>query len=79
MVKVCAKAGIGRKVGHKKRVFLQIFKNCLKIGKLLIVQDNFVKFIDVVRRNYVVKAFKWEMSDRRCTNTNKKAQYVYSP
>jgi hypothetical protein len=25
-VKVCAKAGIGRKVGHKKRVFLHIFK-----------------------------------------------------
>ena len=31
-VKVCAKAGIGRKVGHKKRVFVQIFKkNCLEI------------------------------------------------
>jgi len=26
VVKVCAKAGIGRKVGYKKRVFVQIFK-----------------------------------------------------
>jgi hypothetical protein len=32
-VKVCAKAVIGRKVGHKKHVFMQIFKKkCLEIG-----------------------------------------------
>ncbi len=28
-VKVCAKAGIGRKAGHKKRIFVQIFKKKL--------------------------------------------------
>jgi hypothetical protein len=53
-VKVCAKARIGRKVGYKKRVFVQIFKNnCLEIEKFLIVQGNFGRFIDVVLRNYV--------------------------
>jgi len=57
-VKVCAKARVGRKVGHKKRVFVQIFKIIVSIKKFLIVQGNFGKFIDVVRRNYVFKACK---------------------
>ena len=52
-VKVCAKARIGRKVGHKKRVFVQIFKKMSQNQKFLIVQGNFGKFIDVVRRDYV--------------------------
>jgi hypothetical protein len=52
-VKVCAKAGIGRKVGHEKRVFLQIFKKLSQNRKILIIQDNFVTFIDVLRRNFV--------------------------
>jgi hypothetical protein len=33
-------------------------------GKYLIVQGEFCKIIDVVRRNYVFQAFKWEMSDK---------------
>jgi len=51
--KVCAKAGIGRKIRHKKRVFVQIFKKMSRSGKFLIVQGNFGKFIDVVWVNYV--------------------------
>jgi len=48
-VKICAKAGIGRKVRHKKPVFMQIFKKKMsRIQKFLIVQGNFGKFIDVV-------------------------------
>jgi len=52
-VKVCAEARIGRKVGYKKRVLVQIFKKLSRNRKFLIVQGNFGKFIDVVRRNYV--------------------------
>jgi len=52
-VKVSTKAGIGRKVGHKKRIFVQIFKKLSRNRKFLTVQGNFGKFIDVVRRNYV--------------------------
>jgi len=37
-VKVCAKARIGRKVGHKKRVFVQIFRKIVSKSKFLIVQ-----------------------------------------
>ncbi len=63
-VKVCAKARIGRKVRHKKRVFVQIFKKMYRNRKFLIVQGNFGKFIDVVQGNYVFKACsKWEISD----------------
>jgi len=32
-VKVCAKAGIRRNVGHKKRVFVQIFKKILDCSR----------------------------------------------
>jgi hypothetical protein len=32
-------------------------------GERLVVQGNFCKIIDVVRRNYVFKACKWEMSN----------------
>ena len=48
---------------HKKRVFVQIFKKMSRIRKFLIVKGNFGKFIDVVRRNYVFKACKWEIPD----------------
>ena len=51
--KVCAKAGIGRKVRHKKHIFVQIFKKLSRNQKFLIVQGNFGEFIDVVRINYV--------------------------
>jgi hypothetical protein len=40
--KVCAKAGIGRKVGHKKRIFVQIFKKMSRNREFLIVRGNFV-------------------------------------
>jgi len=52
-VMVCAKVGIGRKVRHKKRVFVQIFKKMSRSRRFLIVQGNFGKFIDVVWGNYV--------------------------
>jgi len=39
---------------HKKRVFVQIFKKMSRNQKFLIVQGNFGKFIDVVRRSYVL-------------------------
>ena len=48
-VKVCAKAGIGRKMGHKKRIF-EIFKKMSRNRKFLIVQGESCKIIDVVRR-----------------------------
>ncbi len=50
VVKVCTKAGIGRRAGHKKRVFAQIFNNTVLKRKLLTVQVDFCKIIDVVRR-----------------------------
>jgi len=50
---ICVKAVIGGKVRHKKRVFVHIFKKMSRNRKFLIVQGNFGKFIDVVRRNYV--------------------------
>ena len=34
-VKVCVKARIGRKVEHKKRVFVQIFKNIGSKSKII--------------------------------------------
>ncbi len=34
-VKVCAKAGIGRKAGHKKTVFVQIFNKTVSEKKFL--------------------------------------------
>ncbi len=33
--KVCAKAGNGRKVGHKKHIFVQIFKKIVSNSKIL--------------------------------------------
>ncbi|MHC4479133.1 MAG: hypothetical protein ACYTEL_26205 [Planctomycetota bacterium] len=34
-VKVCAKAGIGRKAGHKKRRFVQIFNKTVSEKEIL--------------------------------------------
>jgi len=34
-VEVCIKAGIGRKAGHKKRVFMQIFSKIASEKKFL--------------------------------------------
>jgi len=34
-VKVCAKAGIGRKAGYKKSVFVQIFNKTVSEKKIL--------------------------------------------
>ena len=34
-VKVCTKARIGRKVGYKKRVFVQIFKKIVSKSEIL--------------------------------------------
>ena len=34
-VKVCTKAGIGRKAGHKKRGFVQIFNKTVSEKKIL--------------------------------------------
>ena len=48
-VAVCAKVGIGRKVGHKKRVFLQICDKTASKTKSLTVQGDFDKIIDVER------------------------------
>jgi hypothetical protein len=53
VVKICANARIGRKVRHKKHVFVQIFKKMSRSRKFLMVQGNFGKFIDVVQGNYV--------------------------
>jgi len=50
---VRTKAGIRRKVRHKKRIFMQIFKKCLNIGNFLTAQGEFGKIIDIIRRNYV--------------------------
>ena len=38
----------------KKRVFMQIFSKTASKTKFLIVQGNFGKFIDVVRRKFVL-------------------------
>jgi hypothetical protein len=65
-VKVCAKARIRRKVRHKKRVLVQIFKKMSRNRKFLIVQGKIGKFIDLVQGNYVFKACKWEISVDRC-------------
>jgi len=35
-VKVCAKAGIGRKAGHKKYVFIRIFRKTASEKKFLV-------------------------------------------
>ena len=48
-------------VGHKKRIFVRIFKKMTRNRKFLIVQGNCCKFIDVVRINYVFCACKWEI------------------
>jgi hypothetical protein len=66
VIEVCTKAEIGRKARHKKRVFVQIFKKMSRNQKFLIVQGNFGKFIDVVRRNYVFLARKWEIPVNNC-------------
>ena len=66
VVEVCTKAEIGRKARHKKRVFVQIFKKMSRNQKFLIVQTNFAKFIDVVRRNYIFLACKWEIPVNNC-------------
>jgi hypothetical protein len=35
VVKVCTKVGIGRKVGHKKRAFVQIFNKTVSEKRIL--------------------------------------------
>ena len=49
-VKVCAKAEIGRKVGHKKRIFVQMFNKAALKEKVLDGSRSFCKIIDVVQR-----------------------------
>ncbi len=56
--------GRGWLKNSKKRIFVQVFKNMSQSRKFLIVQGNFGKFIDVVRRNYVFKECKREIPDK---------------
>ena len=49
-VTVCAKARIGRKVRHKKRVFMQIFSKIASEKIFSTVQGDFGKIIVDVRR-----------------------------
>lgn len=46
-------AEIGRKVCIKNVFSCKFTKKCLEVGKYLIVQGDFGKFIDIVRGNYV--------------------------
>ena len=46
-VAVCAKVGIGRKVGHKKHVFLQICDKTASKTKILDSSSDFDKIIDI--------------------------------
>ena len=49
-VTVCSKVGIGRKAGHRKRIFVHISKQLSLSRKFLIVQGNYGKIIHIIWR-----------------------------